>query len=86
MRCRLVAQELGSGGRLDELFAGTPSLMVATLSMHKIALYSIHLIVLDVACAFLYGKLRRMIYIALPGQDPELKSRSKMGRLAQAMY
>lgn len=26
VRCRLVAQELGYGERLDELFAGTPSL------------------------------------------------------------
>ena len=28
VRCRLVAQELGYGQRMDELFAGTPSLMV----------------------------------------------------------
>lgn len=29
--CRLVAHELGFGERLDELFAGTPCLMVVKL-------------------------------------------------------
>ena len=39
VRCRLVAQELGYGERLDELFAGTPSLgsvrMALTHAMKK---------------------------------------------------
>lgn len=31
VRCRLVAQELGHGERLDELFAGTPSPTIVEL-------------------------------------------------------
>ena len=37
VRCRLVAQELGYGQRMDELFAGTPSLMAVKLILHHAA-------------------------------------------------
>ena len=37
VRVRLVAQELGYGQRMDELFAGTPSLMAVKLILHYAA-------------------------------------------------
>ena len=33
IKCRLVAQELGYGERLDELYAGTPSMDAVKLAM-----------------------------------------------------
>ena len=33
VRCRLVAQELGYGQRMDEMFAGTPSLMMVKMAL-----------------------------------------------------
>lgn len=83
VRCRLVAHELGYGERLDELFAGTPSLMVVRMLLRKVAMNRRKL---EVKCAFLYGKMRRKVYIELPDQDPEAKGRNKMGRLVKAMY
>lgn len=49
VRCRLVAQEPGDGERLDELLAGTPSLMVIKMLLHNIAMhrYRLSTMVLD---------------------------------------
>ena len=33
VKCRLVAQELGYGERMDELFSGTPSLMMVRVAL-----------------------------------------------------
>jgi hypothetical protein len=88
VRCRLVAQELGYGQRMDEMFAGTPSLM-----MVKVAL--VHavqggrqrgLMILDVKCAFLYGLMKRTVYIELPSQDPRYGDGEVVGVLRKAMY
>lgn len=88
VRCRLVALELGYGERLDELFAGTPSLMVVKMLLLKVSMKpkELGVIVLDVRCVFFYSKMRRRVYIELPEQDPESKKKDKMGRLAKAMY
>lgn len=87
-RCCLVAPELGYGERLDELFAGTPSLMVVRMVLHKVAMKpeEVGVRVFDVKCAFLYGKMRRRVYIELPDQDPESKEKDKMGRLVNATH
>lgn len=37
--CRLVAQELGYGEALDELFTGTPSLMVVKMLLHDMTMH-----------------------------------------------
>ena len=87
VRCRLVAQELAYGRKMDELFAGTPSLTVVKLLL---ALYTMdpdkQLMILDVKCAFLYGDMDRDIFIELPSRDPMSSSRGMVGKLMKAMY
>ena len=41
--------------------------------------------VMDVKCAFLYGKMKRNIYIELPTQD-ERYGKNLVGKLIKAMY
>lgn len=69
-RRRIVAQELGCGGWLDGLFAGTPSLTVVKLllwlSVASEEDYAVML--LNIKCAFL--EMRRNVYIYLPQQAP----------------
>ena len=81
VRCRLVAQELGYGQRMDELFAGTPSLMAVKLILHHAAKGGPEqgIMVLDVKCAFLYGQIRRRVYIELPQQDSRSANKSVVG-------
>ena len=88
VRCRLVAQELGYGQRMDELFAGTPSLMAVKLILHHAAKGEPEqgIMVLDVKCAFLYGQIRRRVYIELPQQDSRSADKSVVGVLREAMY
>lgn len=52
MRCRVVAQDLGFGDRLEELLAGTPSLIVVKLSLSAAAEKGLSMMLLDVQCAF----------------------------------
>ena len=87
VRCRLVAQELGYGERIDELFAGTPPLPLVRIVLHHAATAgsSRILMFLDVKCAFLYGIMPRRVYIELPRQDPEYGG-MKVGMLQKAMY
>lgn len=56
IRFRFIAQDSGCGERLDELSAGTPSLVVVKLSLHQAACTagSMGVMVLDVICPFLY--------------------------------
>lgn len=62
VRCRLVAQELGYGERLDAQTAGTPSLTVMKLSSAASEKdYDVTL--LDDKCAFLYGERCRNIVL-----------------------
>jgi hypothetical protein len=88
VRCRLVAQELAHGKKDDELYAGTPSLstMKLLLSWYCTNWNEDDVIkVIDVKCAFLYGKARRRIYIELPAQDQRAGG-SEVGLLDKAMY
>lgn len=52
----MVAQALGVGDRLDELFASAPSSAVLEMLIHKVAKdrERTGLLVLGVKCAFLY--------------------------------
>ena len=90
VRCRLVAQELGYGQRMDELFAGTPSLMAVKLILHHAAKggggAEQGIMVLDVKRAFLYGQIRRRVYIELPQQDSRSADKSVVVVLRKAMY
>ena len=89
IKCRLVAQELGYGQRVDELFSGTPSLQAMRLViLHAAKGGRRHrgIMVLDVKCAFLYGQCVRRIYIELPHRDPRAGDRGAVGRLRRALY
>ena len=87
VRCRLVAQELAYGQRLDELFAGTPSLGAVRLALtHAMSRESHRVMVMDVKCAFLYGEMRRNVYIELPHTDPRFGDGTVVGKLRKAMY
>ena len=88
VRCRLVAQELGYGERLDELFAGTPSLPTVRLAILHAARGGGQycLMVMDVKCAFLYGDMKRSVYIELPVQDEKSGDGRLVGKLMKAMY
>jgi len=84
----LVAQELGYGVKDDELYAGTPSLstMKLMLSWYCCMWKSEDvIIIIDVKCAFLYGKARRRLYIELPDRDPR-SGKHFVGLLDKAMY
>ena len=87
VKCRLVAQELGYGQRMDELFSGTPSLLALRLALvHAVMGRGQRcLMILDVKCAFLYGDCKRTIYIELPTQDPR-HGTGVVGQLRRAMY
>ena len=41
---------------------------------------------LDVKCAFLYGRMRRTVYIELPRQDPRYGDGGVVGFFWKAMY
>lgn len=88
VKCRLVAQELGYGQRMDELFSGTPSLMAVKVALAHAAKggKSRGVMIMDVKAAFLYGKCRRKIYIELPSQDPRHGDGGLVGLLKKAMY
>ena len=89
VRCRLVAQELGFGSKEDELFAGTPSMTAVKMILAKMAnnrSKDMELMVVDVKCAFLYGKMRRNVYIELPTQDEQSMNYEIVGKLDRAMY
>lgn len=78
----------GYGERLDELFAGRPSLMVAKTLLHSVVMNSERLgvMVFVVNSAFLYGRMRRKVYIELPGKDLEAKNHNNMVKLIKAIY
>ncbi len=44
------------------------------------------LMVLDVKRAFLYGRMKRRVYIRLPPEDPRSREPGILGRLERAMY
>lgn len=66
VRCRLIAQESGFGERL----VGCPSLAVVRLSLSVSVEQDSTILLLDVTCAFVYGELRRNVYIEFPRHAP----------------
>ena len=42
--------------------------------------------IMDVKCAFLYGEMRRNVYIELPHTDPRYGDQSVVGKLKKSMY
>lgn len=66
VRYRLLAQELGYGDVLDELFAATPTLTIVKLLMSSPAARDLTNSLLDLACAFLSRSMRRTMYIEFP--------------------
>ena len=87
VRCRLVAQELGYGQRVDELFAGTPSLGTVKVALaHAMKRADYKIMVMDVKCAFLYGEIKRNVYIELPHVDPKYGDGGLVGKLKKSMY
>lgn len=86
VRCHLVAQELGFGERLDELFAGTPSLTIVKLLRSMAAEKRLSAMSLDVTCAFLYGNMPRRLCFGPPRQDLRFVDGLTMGQLEKAMH
>ena len=76
VRCRLVAQEFATNDYRDDLFAGTPPLAAMRMLLSEAASRGrersrrTKLMVLDIKKAFLYGVIRRSLYIELPPGDP----------------
>ena len=87
MKCRLVAQELGYGTRMDELYANTASLSCIKLAMLYAAQKGkgLKLMTLDVKSEFLCGAARQKILIELPSADLQHGS-DKVGLLRKALY
>ena len=85
-KSRLVAQEFASNSDRDDIFAGTPPLMVSKFVISETASRGRHgrtnrrIMVLDVKRAFLYGDIEEEIYIELPEEDP-MKKEGFVGRL-----
>lgn len=83
-----MAQELVYGQKDDELYAGTPSLSTLKLLLSwYCTMWKADDVVkiIDIKCAFLYGKARRALFIELPEQDAKSGGRL-VGRLKKAMY
>ena len=90
IRCRLVCQEFNDGSCKDELFVGTPPLYIMRLLISMFASSGLHdnqnVMTMDVKSAFLYGDVKRDIFIGLPIQDPRSHSGNLIGKLNKAMY
>lgn len=84
VRCRLVAQEVVYGQRVDELCAGlcvgTPMLLLA------VGRQDFTIMLLSVKCSFLYGEMCRNVYIELLRQDSPCGDGRLMGKFMKAMY
>jgi hypothetical protein len=90
VRCRLVAMEFGFNEPREDLFAGTPPLFAMKLLLSLIASQgkprSKIVMLLDVKCAFLYGKTKKTVYIELPPEDLNYRCGKYYGLLEKAMY
>ena len=75
VRCRLVAQELGYGQRMDELFAGTPSLMAVKLILHHAAKEGAGARYHGLGCEVCFLR----VHIELPQQDSRSADKSVVG-------
>ena len=87
VKARLVAQEFQTSEMKDELFAGTPGLSAIRFILSETAstrTEDTRLMLMDVTGAFLYGYMRRRVYIELPPE--ETKGQDVVGRLVKALY
>ena len=87
VKARLVAQEFKTSEMKDELFAGTPGLGAIRFILSETAsnrTEATRLMLMDVTGAFLYGYMRRRVYIELPPEEP--KGKNVVGRLVKALY
>ena len=83
----MVAEELKTSEMKDELFAGTPGLGAIRFILSETAscrTEHTRLMLMDVTGAFLYGFMRRRVYVELPPE--ETKGRNVFGRLVKALY
>ena len=92
VRSRLVGQEFAGKEIREDLFAATPP-MSATRTLLSLAASrggteqsASRIMVLDVKKAFLYGKMKRTVFIELPPEDPMSADKRYVGRLLKAMY
>jgi len=92
VRSRLVGQEFAKGEARDDLFAATPPLTATRLLLSHLASRGRggpgdqRILLLDVKKAFLYGYIKRSVYIELPSEDPKAKGGKYVGKLRKAMY
>jgi len=92
VRSRLVGQEFAAGDARDDLFAATPPLVASRMLVSGVASRGRagpgkhRILLLDVKKAFLYGYIKRRVYIELPREDPRSESKKWVGRLVKAMY
>ena len=88
IKCRLVAMEFASGEHRDDLFAGTPPLFAIKILLSLVASSQKNdecLMILDVTCAFLYGYIKRDLYVEVPPEDPR-HCEGVVGKLLKSMY
>ena len=93
VRSRLVCQDLNNDkARSDEMFAPTPPLtasrwLVSCMASESIyGLGQLRLMALDFSKAFLYGDMKREVFIELPNEDPRKLESDCMGLLRKGMY
>jgi len=92
VRSRLVGQEFAKGELREDLFAATPPLTASRMLLSAVASRgrkgpgNHRVMLLDVKKAFLYGELKRSVYIELPAEDDMSKSGRYVGKLKKAMY
>lgn len=74
------------GDNLDELFAGTPSVIVVRVVLCRAVERWLGLMLLDVKHAFLYGEMKRDVYIELPKKDPRAGDERVLCKPKKAIY
>ena len=92
MRSRLVCQGFNTDkGRNDEMFAPTPPLAASRWLCSEVAsqgtegLGELRLMTLDFSKAFIYGDVKREIYIELPAEDRRNDQADLIGLLRKSM-
>ena len=92
-RCRLVCQDFNNDkNKTDEMFAPTPPLMATrwlcscAASQGTGGLGRKTLMTIDFSKAFLYGEMRREVYIELPDEDSRKYTSDVIGLLNKSMY
>ena len=93
VRSRLVCQDYNNDkAHTDEMFAPTPPLAASRWLCSCMASESSHglgrlrLMALDFSKAFLYGDMKREVYINLPAEDPRKHDSDSVGLLRKSMY